>query len=57
MMMGKVVFIKHQINATYPDLGPNSWLNDDKIFNMSARQAVPENTDRVLVLFRFRFRL
>lgn len=35
-------------HPTYPDLGINSWLNDDKIFNMSARQAVPENTDRVL---------
>lgn len=35
-------------HPTYPDLGANSWLNNDRIFNMSARQAVPENTDRVL---------
>lgn len=35
-------------HATYPDLGANSWLDNDRIFNMSARQAVPENTDRVL---------
>lgn len=35
-------------HPTYPDLGSNSWLDGDRIFNMSARQAVPENTDRVL---------
>lgn len=45
---GKSGIYKTPNHATYPDLGPNSWLNDDKIFNMSARQAVPENTDRVL---------
>lgn len=35
-------------HPTYPDLGSNSWLNNGRIFNMSARQAVPENTDRIL---------
>lgn len=45
---GRSGIYKTPNHATYPDLGPNSWLNDDKIFNMSARQAVPENTDRVL---------
>lgn len=45
---GKSGSYKTPNHATYPDLGANSWLNNDKIFNMSARQAVPENTDRVL---------
>lgn len=45
---GKSGTYKTPNHPTYPDLGPNSWLNDDKIFNMSARQSVPENTDRVL---------
>ncbi len=45
---GKSGIYKTPNHATYPDLGPNSWLNNDRIFNMSARQAVPENTDRVL---------
>lgn len=45
---GKSGSYKTPNHATYPDLGANSWLNDDRIFNMSARQAVPENTDRVL---------
>ena len=45
---GKSGIYKTPNHATYPDLGANSWLNNDKIFNMSARQAVPENTDRVL---------
>ena len=45
---GKSGTYKTPNHPTYPDLGANSWLNGDKIFNMSARQAVPENTDRVL---------
>lgn len=45
---GRSGIYKTSNHPTYPDLGANSWLNNDKIFNMSARQAVPENTDRVL---------
>lgn len=45
---GKSGTYKTPNHPTYPDLGNNSWLNNDRIFNMSARQAVPENTDRVL---------
>lgn len=45
---GKSGTYKTPNHPTYPDLGSNSWLNNDRIFNMSARQAVPENTDRVL---------
>ena len=45
---GRSGIYKTPNHPTYPDLDANSWLNDDKIFNMSARQAVPENTDRVL---------
>lgn len=45
---GRSGIYKTPNHATYPDLGANSWLNNDRIFNMSARQAVPENTDRVL---------
>lgn len=45
---GRSGIYKTPNHATYPDLGANSWLNNDKIFNMSTRQAVPENTDRVL---------
>lgn len=45
---GRSGIYKTPNHPTYPDLGSNSWLNDDKIFNISARQAVPENTDRVL---------
>lgn len=35
-------------HATYPDLGANSWLDNDRIFNISTRQANPDNTDRIL---------
>lgn len=45
---GRSGIYKTSKHPTYPDLGANSWLNNDRIFNMSARQAVPENTDRVL---------
>ena len=45
---GRSGIYKTSNHPTYPDLGANSWLNNDRIFNMSARQAVPENTDRVL---------
>lgn len=45
---GKSGTYKTPNHPTYPDLGSNSWLNNDRIFNISARQAVPENTDRVL---------
>lgn len=45
---GRSGIYKTPNHPTYPDLGANSWLNNDRIFNMSARQAVPENTDRVL---------
>lgn len=45
---GRSGIYKTPNHATYPDLGANSWLDNDRIFNMSARQAVPENTDRVL---------
>ena len=45
---GKSGTYKKPSHPTYPDLGVNSWLNNDKVFNMSTRQAVPENTDRVL---------
>lgn len=45
---GKSGTYKTPNHPTYPDLGNNSWLNNGRIFNMSARQAVPENTDRVL---------
>lgn len=45
---GKSGTYKTPNHPTYPDLDSNSWLNNDRIFNMSARQAVPENTDRVL---------
>lgn len=45
---GRSGIYKTPKHPTYPDLGANSWLNNDRIFNMSARQAVPENTDRVL---------
>lgn len=45
---GRSGIYKTSNHPTYPDLGANSWLNNDKIFNMSTRQAAPENTDRVL---------
>lgn len=45
---GKSGTYKKPSHPTYPDLGANSWLNNDKVFNMSTRQAVPNNTDRVL---------
>ncbi len=45
---GKSGTYKTPNHPTYPDLGSNSWLNNDRTFNISARQAVPENTDRVL---------
>lgn len=45
---GRSGIYKTSNHPTYPDLGANSWLNNDRIFSMSARQAVPENTDRVL---------
>lgn len=45
---GRSGIYKTPNHPTYPDLGINSWLDNDKIFNMSTRQAVPENTDRVL---------
>lgn len=45
---GKSGTYKTPNHPTYPDLGANSWFNNDRIFNISARQAVPENTDRVL---------
>lgn len=45
---GRSGIYKTPNHPTYPDLGVNSWLNNDRIFNMSTRQAVPENTDRVL---------
>lgn len=45
---GRSGIYKTPNHPTYPDLGTNSWLNNDRIFNMSARQAAPENTDRVL---------
>lgn len=45
---GKSGTYKKPSHPTYPDLGINSWLNNDRVFNMSARQAVPNNTDRVL---------
>lgn len=45
---GRSGIYKTSKHPTYPDLGANSWLNNDRIFNMSARQAAPENTDRVL---------
>lgn len=45
---GRSGIYKTPNHPTYPDLGANSWLNNDRIFNMSARQAAPENTDRVL---------
>ena len=43
-------------HPTYPDLGSNSWLDNDRVFNMSARQASKGldnieselNTDRIL---------
>ena len=53
---GKSGTYKTPNHPTYPDLGPNSWLNNGKIFNMSYRQANQGlddirdeiNTDRVL---------
>ena len=45
---GKSGTYKKPSHPTYPDLGINSWLNNDRVFNMSTRQAVPENTDRIL---------
>lgn len=45
---GKSGTYKTPNHPTYPDLGANSWFNNGRIFNISARQAVPENTDRVL---------
>ena len=53
---GKSGTYKTPNHPTYPDLGSNSWLNNDRIFNISARQANQGldnirdeiNTDRVL---------
>lgn len=45
---GKSGTYKTPNHPTYPDLGANSWFNNGRIFNISARQAIPENTDRVL---------
>lgn len=53
---GKSGTYKTPNHPTHPDLGPNSWLNNGRTFNMSARQAnqgvnnIREeiNTDRVL---------
>lgn len=53
---GKSGTYKTPNHPTYPDLGNNSWLNNDRIFNMSARQANQGlnnirdeiNTDRIL---------
>lgn len=53
---GKSGTYKTPNHPTYPDLGANSWLNNDRIFNISARQANQGldnirdeiNTDRVL---------
>lgn len=53
---GKSGTYKTSNHPTYPDLGNNSWLNNDRIFNMSARQANQGlnnirdeiNTDRIL---------
>lgn len=53
---GKSGIYKTPNHATYPDLGANSWLNNDRIFNISARQANQGldnirdeiNTDRIL---------
>lgn len=53
---GKSGTYKTPNHATYPDLGSNSWLNNDRIFNISARQANQGldnirdeiNTDRIL---------
>lgn len=45
---GKSGTYKTPNHATYPDLGANSWLDNDRIFNISTRQANPDNTDRIL---------
>ena len=53
---GKSGTYKTPNHATYPDLGSNSWLNNGRIFNISARQANQGldnirdeiNTDRIL---------
>ena len=53
---GKSGTYKTPNHATYPDLGANSWLDDGRIFNISARQANQGldnirdeiNTDRIL---------
>lgn len=53
---GRSGIYKTSNHPTYPDLGINSWLNNDKIFNISARQANQGldnirdeiNTDRIL---------
>lgn len=53
---GKSGTYKTSNHPTYPDLGANSWLNNDRIFNISARQANQGlnnirdeiNTDRIL---------
>ncbi len=53
---GKSGTYKTPNHPTYPDLGSNSWLNNDRIFNISARQANQGldnirdeiNTDRIL---------
>lgn len=53
---GKSGTYKTSNHPTYPDLGSNSWLNNDRIFNISARQANQGldnirdeiNTDRIL---------
>ena len=53
---GKSGTYKTPNHATYPDLGNNSWLNNDRIFNISTRQANQGldnirdeiNTDRIL---------
>ncbi len=44
---GKSGTYKTPNHPTYPDLGINSWLDNDRVFNMSQRQAHGD-TDRVL---------
>lgn len=45
---GKSGTYKTPNHPTYPDLGINSWLDNGRIFNISTRQANPDNTDRIL---------
>jgi hypothetical protein len=50
---GKSGTYKTPNHATYPDLGANSWLDNGRIFNISARDNIRDeiDTDRILDYF------